>query len=85
MSAREGSDAEGAGNGAGGDARLCARVGCGVVAAHTLTADYTERIMAVGPLSPVRMPPALDLCARHGAALRPPKGWQLLKHDQDRA
>ncbi len=66
------------------DARLCARVGCGVVAEHTLTADYAERIMAVGPLSPVRTPPALDLCARHRDALTPPSGWQLLRHDPER-
>lgn len=67
------------------DARLCARVGCGGVAEDTLTADYTERVMAVGPLSPVRMPPALDLCAKHSEALSPPEGWTLLRHDPGRA
>ena len=65
-------------------ARLCARVGCGCVAEHSLTADYSEQIMAVGPLSPVRMPPALDLCPRHSAALSPPEGWTLLRHDPQR-
>ena len=66
------------------DTRLCARVGCGGIAEHTLTADYSERVMAVGPLSPARMPPALDLCARHGDALSPPEGWALLRHDPRR-
>lgn len=66
------------------DARLCARVGCGGAAEHTLTADYSERVMAVGPLSPVRMPPALDLCDRHGEALSPPEGWTLFRHDPKR-
>lgn len=66
------------------DARLCARVGCGAVAAYTLTADYTDRLMAVGPLSPVRTPPALDLCERHSEALTPPEGWQLMRHDPSR-
>ncbi len=66
------------------DARLCARVGCGAVATHTLTADYTDRLMAVGPLSPERTPPALDLCERHSEALTPPEGWQLMRHDPSR-
>lgn len=61
--------------------RLCARVGCGTTAVSTLTADYDDRIMAVGPLSPDRTPPALDLCERHAAALTPPEGWTLLRHD----
>ena len=66
------------------DARLCARVGCGAVATHTLTADYTDRLMAVGPLSPERTPPALDLCERHSEALTPPEGWRLMRHDPSR-
>ncbi len=37
--------------------------------------------MAVGPLSPERTPPALDLCERHTLALAPPSGWQLFRHD----
>ncbi len=65
--------------------RQCARVGCAAPAEHTLTADYEERIMAVGPLSPTRTPPAHDLCDRHAEALTPPAGWQLLRYDPDRA
>jgi len=61
--------------------RLCARVSCGAVAVATLTADYADRVMAVGPLSPLRTPPALDLCARHRDALTPPDGWELIAHD----
>lgn len=64
--------------------RLCARVSCSNLADHTLTADYSERIMAVGPLSPEHIPPALDLCARHADALTPPTGWQMLRHDPGR-
>ncbi|MBU3994305.1 MAG: DUF3499 domain-containing protein [Actinobacteria bacterium] len=62
-------------------ARLCARVSCGAPAVATLTADYPDRVMAVGPLSPLRTPPALDLCARHRDALTPPDGWELIAHD----
>lgn len=65
-------------------ARLCARVGCAREAVATLTADYDDRMMAVGPLSPVRTPPALDLCAEHRDALHPPEGWSLLAHDPTR-
>lgn len=62
------------------ETRLCARVGCGQAAEHTLTADYTDRMMAVGLLSPERTPPALDLCSKHAEALAPPEGWQLVRH-----
>ncbi|XPP26623.1 MAG: DUF3499 family protein [Leucobacter sp.] len=65
-------------------ARLCARVGCGGTAVATLTADYGDRMMAVGPLSPERTPPALDLCAEHRDALRPPEGWEFVRHDPGR-
>ncbi len=65
--------------------RSCARVGCGEPAEHTLTADYADRVMAAGPLSPERTPPALDLCVRHCEALTPPEGWLLLRHDPHRA
>lgn len=65
-------------------ARLCARVGCGRDAEATLTADYGDRMMAVGPLSPERTPPALDLCAAHRDALRPPAGWTIIEHDPSR-
>lgn len=65
-------------------ARSCARVGCGDAPVATLTADYEGRTMAVGPLSPVRMPPALDLCERHRDALTPPEGWHLLSYRIDR-
>ncbi|MGK0722233.1 DUF3499 family protein [Leucobacter sp. W1478] len=61
-------------------ARLCARVSCGAPAVATLTADYADRMMAVGPLSPLRTPPALDLCPRHRDALSPPDGWELIVH-----
>lgn len=64
--------------------RLCARVSCGARAVHTMTADYSERIMAVGPLSPVRTPPAHDLCERHSEALTPPAGWELFRHEPGR-
>lgn len=64
--------------------RQCARVGCDAPAGYTLTADYAERMVAVGPLSPERNPPALDLCARHREAIAPPDGWSLIVHDPSR-
>ena len=65
------------------ESRLCARVGCGQPAEYTLTADYTDRMMAVGPLSPERTPPALDLCQKHAEALAPPEGWELVRHSAE--
>ena len=64
--------------------RLCARVSCGHPAIATLTADYGDRVMAVGPLSPLRTPPALDLCARHRDLLSAPDGWQLIRYAAER-
>lgn len=70
--------------GAEGADRLCARVGCGAGAVATLTADYEGRVMAVGPLSPERQPPALDLCGRHAGLLSPPDGWEIMRHEDAR-
>lgn len=62
-------------------ARLCARVACGGAAVATLTSDYEDRVMAVGPLSPDPVPQAHDLCARHRDALSPPRGWSILRYE----
>ncbi|MGO1539262.1 MAG: DUF3499 family protein [Leucobacter sp.] len=60
--------------------RLCARVACGSPAVATLTADYENRVMAVGPLSPEPVFQAHDLCERHTARLSPMSGWSIVRH-----
>lgn len=65
--------------------RLCAKPPCQRVAAATLTADYSSRVVALGPLSPVRTPDGQDLCAAHRDRLTPPGGWELIRHDARRA
>lgn len=56
-------------------ARLCARPGCGAVAAASLTYEYAGRTVWLDELAPEREPSAYDLCAAHADNLRVPQGW----------
>ncbi|MGE3620131.1 MAG: DUF3499 family protein [Acidimicrobiia bacterium] len=57
--------------------RMCARPGCSLEAAATLTYDYVARRVWVGDLEAERHPMAYDLCADHADGLRVPQGWAL--------
>ncbi len=46
----------------------------------TLTYDYADSLIVVGPLSPVAEPHSYDLCARHIERLSAPQGWQVMRH-----
>ncbi len=60
--------------------RLCARPGCGAVAAATLRFLPTQREAWLVELDHTSPRTEGDLCARHAAALVLPRGWQL--HDE---
>lgn len=60
--------------------RQCSRTGCRGAAAVTLTYDYADSLVAVGPLSPFADPHGYDLCAAHDARLTVPHGWQILRY-----
>jgi len=60
--------------------RLCARPGCGAVAAATLRFQPTQREAWLVELDDSSPRTEGDLCARHAAALVLPRGWQL--HDE---
>lgn len=60
--------------------RLCARPGCGAVAAATLRFQPTQREAWLVELDDTSPRTEGDLCARHAAALVLPRGWQL--HDE---
>jgi hypothetical protein len=59
--------------------RSCSKVGCAQIASVTLTYVYDDRMVVVGPLSPIADPHALDLCPRHEARLVAPNGWLLTR------
>jgi Protein of unknown function (DUF3499) len=60
--------------------RLCARPGCGAVAAATLRFQPTQREAWLVELDDSSPRTEGDLCARHAAALVLPRGWEL--HDE---
>jgi hypothetical protein len=60
--------------------RLCARPGCGSVAAATLRFHPTQREAWLTDLDVSTARAEGDLCARHAAALVLPRGWEL--HDE---
>lgn len=63
------------------DVRICSKVACGVGASATLTYDYADSMVVVGPLSGRVEPHGYDLCARHAATLRVPQGWRVIRRD----
>jgi hypothetical protein len=60
--------------------RLCSKVACQVEATATLTYDYEDSMVVLGPLSPTNEPYSHDLCARHSEQLSVPHGWQIVRH-----
>lgn len=61
--------------------RVCSRAGCKSQASMTLTYVYSESTAVVGPLATYSEPHAYDLCAVHGARLKVPFGWNVIKQD----
>jgi hypothetical protein len=49
----------------------------------TLTYVYAESTAVVGPLATYSEPHAYDLCAVHGARLKVPYGWNVIKQELD--
>jgi len=60
--------------------RECTRPSCRGEATTTLTYDYGDSLIVVGPLSPLPEPHGYDLCARHLERLSAPQGWQIMRH-----
>lgn len=59
--------------------RPCSRVGCSRRAAYTLTFDYDDRMVAIGPLAYQAEPHSYDLCEHHARSTTPPVGWTLVR------
>lgn len=60
--------------------RLCTKVGCRRPAVATLTYDYSDSLVVVGPLGLTPDPHSYDLCALHADRLSVPQGWSVIRH-----
>jgi hypothetical protein len=60
--------------------RPCSKVACGSEAVATLTYDYADSLVVLGPLSGRHEPHSYDLCGRHAERLSIPQGWQIIRH-----
>ena len=47
----------------------------------TLTYVYAESVAVLGPLATYSEPHAYDLCEVHGAKLKVPNGWQVIRRE----
>ncbi len=49
----------------------------------TLTYVYADSTAVVGPLAIAAEPHCYDLCERHAARLTAPRGWEVVRHEDD--
>ncbi|SJN38076.1 hypothetical protein FM119_10795 [Mycetocola reblochoni REB411] len=59
---------------------MCSKVGCGRSAERTLSYDYADSLVAIGPLGLTPDPHSYDLCRAHADSLRIPRGWTLMRY-----
>nr|WP_225752242.1 DUF3499 family protein [Pseudoclavibacter sp. Marseille-Q3772] len=59
--------------------RTCARVSCSRRAEYTLTFDYTDKMVVIGPLAVRAEPHSYDLCRLHADRTTAPEGWTVLR------
>ncbi|MEH0059327.1 DUF3499 domain-containing protein [Auritidibacter ignavus] len=59
--------------------RQCSKTGCKSPAAATLTFNYRDSTVVVGPMSQRAEPHAHDLCARHAVEMTAPVGWEMMR------
>jgi Protein of unknown function (DUF3499) len=59
--------------------RSCSRNACARSAVATLTYDYSDSTVVLGPLATHAEPHAYDLCATHAGSLSAPRGWDVIR------
>ncbi|MCT2089443.1 DUF3499 domain-containing protein [Micrococcus terreus] len=62
-----------------GPNRTCSKTSCQGSAVATLTYNYADSTVVLGPLSRLAEPHTYDLCRRHAQSMTAPKGWELLR------
>ena len=65
--------------------RRCSRSGCTNPAVATLTFAYADSTAVVGPLATAAEPHSYDLCSHHAIGLTAPKGWEVVRPDEELA
>jgi Protein of unknown function (DUF3499) len=65
--------------------RRCSRTGCTSPAVATLTFAYVDSTAVVGPLATAAEPHSYDLCAVHALRLTAPKGWEVVRPEDELA
>jgi hypothetical protein len=65
--------------------RRCSRNGCTNPAVATLTFAYADSTAVVGPLATAAEPHSYDLCSAHAQGLTAPKGWEVVRPDDEMA
>ena len=63
--------------------RRCSRSGCTNPAVATLTFAYADSTAVVGPLATAAEPHSYDLCSVHAQGLTAPKGWEVVRPDEE--
>ncbi len=59
--------------------RACSKTGCRRPAVATLTYNYADSTVIIGPASTSAEPHALDLCDEHASRLTVPRGWDVVR------
>jgi hypothetical protein len=59
--------------------RQCSKTSCRTAAVATLTYNYADSTVVLGPMSRLAEPHTYDLCERHARSMTAPKGWELLR------
>lgn len=59
--------------------RHCSKPNCSGVAVSTLTYDYRNSTVVLGPLSTAAEPHSYDLCEHHAIGMTVPKGWDVVR------
>lgn len=59
--------------------RHCSKPGCQGRAISTLTYDYGNSTVVLGPLATAAEPHSYDLCEKHATQLTVPRGWDVVR------
>lgn len=59
--------------------RHCSKPGCKGSAISTLTYDYRNSTVVLGPLATTAEPHSYDLCEKHATQLTVPRGWDVVR------
>lgn len=59
--------------------RQCSKTSCQTAAVATLTYNYADSTVVLGPMSRLAEPHTYDLCGKHARNMTAPKGWEMLR------